>query len=192
MPDRSRRIAVLLNDAFADWEIGFLTASARDFFQTEVEYFSPRGGEVESEGGLRVRPVGGFRDLDVPEYAALVVCGSANWAAPKALDISALLHDALTSDTVVGVICAGTLTAARAGLFETRRHTSNGADWLKKNAPAYQGAALYQDVNAAVADDGVVSAPSSAPAAFASELLNLLYPGHEALAQTRTMLARAT
>jgi hypothetical protein len=48
-----KHLAVLLNDAFADRETAFLTASARDFFAATVLYFTPEGNEVHSEGGMR-------------------------------------------------------------------------------------------------------------------------------------------
>ena len=188
---KPNRIAVLLNDAFADGETGFLTASARDFFGAEVFHFSPDGKHVVSEGALRVVPSGSFNDPDPADFAALVVCGSSKWAAPGAIDLSGLLREAEHAGTPIGTICAGTLTAARAGLFDVRRHTSNNGSWLKEQVPSYRGESLYQHVNDAVSDRGVVSAPGSAPASFARAMLGLVYPTHPALAPACEMLANA-
>jgi putative intracellular protease/amidase len=188
---RTNRIAVMLNNAFADWETGYLTASARDFFSADVKYYSPHGGEVTSEGGLMVLPAGSFDAIESSNIDALIVCGSARWSADEAIDISEKLRSAIDHSTIVGVICAGTLTAARAGLFEDRLHTSNGLDWLKQHIANYQAAAHYQDVNDAIVDRGVVSAPGSAPVAFACAVLGLLYKDHASLPQVLSMLKQS-
>lgn len=187
--DKPNRIAVLLNDAFADWETGFLSATAHECFGADILHFSPQGHEVVSEGGLRVVPSGGFDDVDPAAITALVVCGSAKWISPTAHDISETLRTAEPSGVVIGVICAATLAAARAGLFDARRHTSNGPTWLIDNVPNYQGSAHYHDANDAIVDRGVVSAPGTAPVAFAKALLSLIYPDHPNLAEARAMLS---
>jgi putative intracellular protease/amidase len=189
--ERSNTISILLNDLFADWETGFFSASARDFFGAEVLHFSPRGGTVESEGGLRVTPAGAFQDIDATGSAALIICGSQKWSGSAGTDISELLQQAERARVPIGAICAGTLAAARAGLLDDRAHTSNDLAWLKEQVPSYRGTDRYRDVNDAVSDRGVVTAPSSAPAAFAIALLELVYPEHKNLAQTKQMLARA-
>ena len=187
----SERIAVLLNEAFADWEVGYLTASARDFLGGEVKYFTPHGKEVTSEGGLRAASDGRFDEVDAGKFGAIIVCGSGKWAEEKPHDISALLKEANEKKRIIGVICAGTLTAARAGLFDDRSHTSNGAKWLAENAATYRGASKYRDVNEAVVDGNLISAPGSAPASFARAVLTALFPTHEALGQTLEILAKA-
>ncbi|MGV3624121.1 MAG: DJ-1/PfpI family protein [Archangium sp.] len=187
----SERIAVLLNEAFADWEVGYLTASARDFLNGEVKYFTPHGKEATSEGGLRVASDGRFDAVDVETFGAVIVCGSGKWAEPNAADISTLLKSANEKKRIIGVICAGTLTAARAGLFDGRPHTSNGAKWLGENAPGYRGASHYRDVNEAVVDGNLISAPGSAPVSFAKAVLSALFLKHEGLKQTLQILGNA-
>lgn len=187
--NKPNRIAVLLNDAFADWETGFLSSSVCEFFGGEVLHFSKDGREVLSEGTLRVIPSGSFNDVDPAEFQALIVCGSSKWMSPNPVDISELLLQAEKHGTVIGAICGGTLTAARAGLLDDRRHTSNGPKWLPEYVATYRGAAHYQDVNDAISDRGIVTAPGSAPVAFAREVLSLLYPDHKDLAAVLAMLA---
>jgi putative intracellular protease/amidase len=191
MPTSRNHLSILLNDGFADWEVGYLAASLRDFFDTDVRYYSPDGKKVTSEGGLCVKPDGTFADIKPERSRAIVVCGSGAWEHKDAEDIAPLLTTAVEQGVLVGAICAGTLAAARAGLFDERRHTSNGRDWLVKYARDYKGRHLYQNVNDAVFDNGVVTAPSSAPASFACTILDKLFPDHPALAQTKTMLASA-
>ena len=183
-----KRLAILLNSDFADWETGFLAASARDFFDAQVDYLTPDGLSVVSEGGMRVASDGAFAGAASEVYDAVVVCGSARWADADAADIGPILRAAEQRNAAIGVICAGTLTAARAGLFRGRVHTSNGAAWIAQKVPDYPGHHLYQESKWAVVDHGLVSAASSAPASFASEMLGLLYPDHPQLPQVRTML----
>src|SRR5262249_51879137 len=91
---------------------------------------------------------------------------------------------------VVGGICAGTLALARAGLFATAGHTSNGRDWILRHEPNYVGRGHYQDVPHAVADGRIVSAPGSAPGTFALEILAILYPDRAAeIAEMRKLFA---
>ena len=186
-----RPLAVLLNQPFADWEVGYLTASARDFFDTDVLYFSPDGKKVTSEGGLVVKPTGSFDDIELEKTRAIIVCGSGQWARKDAADIAPLLTSAVEQGVLVGAICAGTVAVARSGLFDGRRHTSNGRDWILKHCRDYKGRHLYQNVNDAVFDKGVITAPSSAPASFACVMLDHLFPDHPALEQTKQVLANA-
>lgn len=186
-----RPLAVLLNQPFADWEVGYLTASARDFFDTDVLYFSPDGKKVTSEGGLVVKPTGSFDDIELEKTRAIIVCGSGQWARKDATDIAPLLTSAVEQGVLVGAICAGTVAVARSGLFDGRRHTSNGRDWILKHCRDYKGRHLYQNVNDAVFDKGVITAPSSAPASFACVMLDHLFPDHPALEQTKQVLANA-
>jgi putative intracellular protease/amidase len=146
---------------------------------------------VTSEGGLVVKPDGAFDDIQPEKTRAIIVCGSGKWARKDATDISPLLNSAVEEGVLVGAICAGTVAAARSGLFEGRRHTSNGRDWILKHCRDYKGRHLYQNVNDAIFDKGVVTAPSSAPASFACVMLDHLFPDHPALAQTRQVLASA-
>lgn len=184
-------LAVIFIDAFADWEVGFLTSALRDWFETDVKYFTPNGESVTSEGGLRIIADGKIADIDPNTFAAVAVAGSSRWAGDDAPDISSLLQAMVAANKVVGVICAATLAAARAGLFSDRKHTSNDAKWLNEKVPNYAGASNYQAVKGAVADKNVVSAPGSAPASFALAMVSLLFPSHPALAQTREILTNS-
>jgi putative intracellular protease/amidase len=187
----TKRFAVLLNQAFADWETGFLSASAREVFAAEVLHFSPDGRDVTSEGGLTARVSGAYVDIRAVDFDAIIVCGSSRWTLPDAPDISPLLLEAEREGVVIGVICAATLTAARAGLLDDRRHTSNGAEWLRSRVPSYRGGAFYRDVNSAVFDRRVISAPGSAPALFARTVLATVFAGHPRLDEVDTVLSSA-
>jgi putative intracellular protease/amidase len=73
---------------------------------------------------------------------------------------------------VLAGICDGTRVLAQSGVLDTVRHTSNGAANLTDTG--YAGAALYQDVPWAVADQRVITAPGTAPVTFTAEVLRAL------------------
>ena len=183
----TKKIGFVFIQGMADWEFGFLAAAAKDWFDTQPVALTPGGEPVVSIGGFTVN---GQRDL-APEAGGdldgIAVIGSDTWA-ENPPDIAPLLNSVAARGGVVGGICAGTLALARAGLFEGRRHTSNGRDWILGHVPGYAGAERYEDVPHAVADGKLVSAPGSAPGTFAVEFLQALYPERAAqLAEMRTM-----
>lgn len=169
-------IGFIFIEGFADWEFGLLAASQVEYMGGRTVSLTPASQTVTSIGTFGLN---GERGLDVSENVdldAIAVIGSDGWAKPAAPDVSALLGSVHTRGGVVGGICAGTLAVARSGLFEGRRHTSNGQPWIAKHLEAYRGAEMYRDVPHAVADDRVVSAPGSAPGTFAMAFLKSLYP----------------
>ena len=78
----------------------------------------------------------------------------------------------------VAAICAATLALAHAGLLDDRLHTSNGAGFIEKHVPEYQGQNMYRPLKA-VRDRGVITANGLAPFAFAAEIFRALVPGRE-------------
>lgn len=175
-----KRIAALLIDDFADWELPFFMAGARAFFGAEVATVSPGGRAVASMGGLRAQPDHDLARFDAAACDALVVAGSPRWATPDAPDIGGPLRQAHAAGRAVGFICGATLAAARAGLLDERAHTSNSLAFLAGNVSAYRGADRYMDVPHAVADRGVVTAPGTAPTTFAVAMFRVLWPEREA------------
>jgi len=185
------RIAFVLIDPFADWEPALLAAGAKDDFGDTVRWLTPGGAPVRSMGGLTVQPDGAAEAFDPSEADALVLIGSPTWQTAQAPDVSAVVRRAWDAGLVVAGICGATLALARAGLFDTRAHTSNGLDYLQHHLPGYRGAAHYRDGARAVVDGRLVSAGGLAPASFATEVLNLLHPDKaEAIARSEALFAR--
>lgn len=183
----SKTIGFVFIDRFADWEYGLLAASAVEWFGARTLSLSPSGKQVVSASGFRLAPDRGLTAGENGDLDALAVVGSELWPTAEAPDISELLASVVARGGIVGGICAGTVPLARAGHFAAARHTSNGRSWLLEKQPGYAGAALYQDVPHAVADNGVVSAPGSAPGTFAHRYLQALFPEEDA--QLAGMLA---
>jgi transcriptional regulator GlxA family with amidase domain len=187
----SKTIGFVFIDRFADWEYGLLAASAVEWFGARALSLAPGARHVVSASGFRLVADRGLEAAENADLDAVAVIGSDVWASDEAPDISGLLTSVAARGGVVGGICAGTLALARAGLFASARHTSNGRSWLLEKQPGYPGAPHYQDVVHAVSDKGIVSAPGSAAGTFAHQYLLTLFPGQEAqLAEMLSTFAR--
>lgn len=165
---------------YADWEYGLLAASAVEWFGARAVSLSPVGETITGAAGFRLTPQRGTDPAENVDLDAVAVIGSDDWSGKNPPDVSPLLRSVAARGGVVGGICAGTLTLARAGLLAGQRHTSNGRDWILQNVPGYAGSKFYEDVPYAVAGERVVTAPGSAPGTFARVFLELLYPGQRA------------
>ncbi|AUH51181.1 glutamine amidotransferase [Chromobacterium sp. ATCC 53434] len=167
-----KRAITILTEGFSDWETALLNASARCYYGFDVRYAAPGGKPLTSAGGLMVTPHLAIDAIELESLDLLVVCGGTIWQTPEAPDLSDLLAAARARGVVVAGICDGTRTLAQAGVLNEVRHTSNSADNLA--LPGYAGAARYQDVPHAVGDQGVVTAPGTAPVSFMAEILTAL------------------
>lgn len=185
-----KKIGVVFVDGWADWEFGLLTGSVPEWFGGQVVPLSPGGKPVRSIGGLLLTPERNTDPETNADLEAVAVIGSDSWAGANAPDVSPLLNAVAGRGGVVGGICAGTLALARAGLFETARHTSNERAWLDHVLPDYRGRANYEQLPQAVADGRVISAPGSAPGTFAIAMLAAVFPEKtELLPQMRAMFS---
>ncbi|MEZ4457187.1 MAG: DJ-1/PfpI family protein [Gemmatimonadales bacterium] len=168
-------VVALVRDGWADWEAGFLLGVTRYFVGADTRIATPDGRGVHSTGGLRIDVDLAFPDVDPGESSALALIGGPGWSEPDA-GVSRLLRVAAGAGIPIGGICAATIPLARAGLLDSRAHTSNGPGYLDREAPGYRGGARYCDQPAAVVDQGVVTAPGTAPTSFAVLLLRLAFP----------------
>ncbi len=175
-----KRCITLFNHGWADWESGFVLAALREYFGFSVRIATPGGAEATSIGGVRAAADLAFDAVDPADMDLLLVIGSARWIEAEDPAVTALLRRADAAGLPIGAICAGTLAAARAGLLEDRPHTSNALTFLRAKAPAYGGAAHYQDAPVAARGGNLVTAPGSAPASFAVAVLRLVAPEREA------------
>ncbi|HEY9234936.1 MULTISPECIES: DJ-1/PfpI family protein [Phenylobacterium] len=187
----AKHLAFILIDDFADWEHARLSAAFRSYFAGRVSFHTPGGQPVLSMGGMRFAPEHAIEDLRPDDYDGLAVIGSAGWSQADAPDISAVLQAADEAGKVVGAICAATLAAARAGLMNGRRHTSNSLGFLKAKAAGYDASAFYVDTPAAVREGNLVTAAGNAPVTFATEMICALYPDRgEAMQEFRDQCGR--
>lgn len=174
------RLAVVLTEGFADWEVGQLAASARTHFGFDVVTASPDGAEVRSMGGLRVATDTAAENLHGDAFDALIICGGTIWETERAPDLSSVINDFIARGKVTAAICGGTLALARAGVLNDIPHTSNAPDFIA-GAEGYRGQAHYRDGPQAVRSGMIVTAPGSAPITFTAEIYRALGFGGEEL-----------
>ena len=183
-------IGFVFIEGFADWEFGFLSGAAPEWFDARAVALTPGGTPVVSIGGFQLAGQRGLTPEENTDLDAVAVIGSDGWASDGHPDVTPLLVSVAERGGTVGGICAGTLALARAGLFRGRSHTSNGRGWILEHAPDYAGAERYRDVPHAVADGQLISAPGSAPGTFAVAFFAALYPEQqERIAQMRTVFS---
>ena len=166
------RAITILTENFADWETALINSTARLYYGFYTQFATPGGLPVTSSGGMLVTPQLALEEIVLDELDLLMVCGGSHWQSGKAPDLGPLLRAARDNNTVLAGICDGTRVLAQAGVLDTVRHTSNSADNLVQTG--YAGAALYQDVPWAVADQRIVTAPGTAPVSFTREVLRSL------------------
>jgi putative intracellular protease/amidase len=171
----SRTIA-FFQPGWADWEAGPVLAGLRKYLGREIRIASPDGGPVESIGGVRAAADLAFADVNPADDTILLLIGSNAWIDFRDEKFFELLRRAHDRGNSIGTICAGTLAAARAGIFATHAHTSNDQAFLRVHARGYAGADLYRDVKHAVRDGNLVSASGAAPNTFAAEIFRLAAP----------------
>jgi putative intracellular protease/amidase len=168
-------IATLITNGFADAEIATLQAAARGYYGLSTVIVSPDGGPVVSAGGLRVLPDAALGALDPAAVDALVVCGGTVWTSGDAPDIADALRAFRAEGKVVAVICDAVMALAASGLIDGTPHTGNSAEQLA--ATGYAGGPQFVATPAAVAADGIVTAPGTAPVSFMAEVLRSLGKG---------------
>lgn len=167
-----KRIHVVVFDGYADWEPALALAEARRSGGYHVVTVGYSLAPVLSMGGLRVLPDMSLGDVDPAAVRMLLLPGGEAWERGeyRRRDLEELVRDILSAGGSVAAICAATVALARAGVLDTRAHTSNFAGYLAELAIEYRGRSNYRD-DLAVRDQRVITAPGTAPAEFAREVL---------------------
>lgn len=162
-------------DTMADWEYAYLTAGLAMADQQQPGRFRLRvladnQKEVVTAGQLRLRTDGDLGDVGPDQVALLVLPGGDTWfeGHQRVLDLAGNL---LEHGRPVAGICGATYGLARAGLLDSRRHTSNAPEFLTPSG--YAGAQHY--IEARVVDDrDLITAPATAPVDFAATVFRRL------------------
>lgn len=167
-------------DTMADWETAYLIAELHTgrFFRKgapgyTVKTVGPNKNPVTSMGGLRILPDCSITDCPARGAGALILPGGTTWQDPVHHPVLEKAGEFLESGIVVGAICGATAGLARAGLLNTRYHTSNEPGFLKSAGPDYTGENLYR-CEPAVTDRNLVTAPGHAPLEFTCHMLRAL------------------
>lgn len=111
------RIAIALQNDFADWEPALLMAAARYYLNCDVVTASPDGAPVVSMGGLKVMPDIGYDAIDAETFDALVIPGGYAWEKGVAYDFTDLAVAFRDKGKVLGGICAAASGLAATGVL---------------------------------------------------------------------------
>jgi putative intracellular protease/amidase len=160
-------------DSLADWETGHLIAELRTGRFTGAPYEVVTVAEsldpITTMGGVRVLPDMLMDDVD--PAGLLILPGSGLWDMGGGEKFAALAERFLAAGVPVAAICGATFGLARAGVLDSRRHTSAAPEYLA--ASGYAGGANYVDARVAV-DELLVTAGPDSPVQFATGTLDLL------------------
>jgi putative intracellular protease/amidase len=174
-----------LYDTLADWEVGYLLAELRTGRFTgsswKIVTVSESHEPITTMGGVRIMPDMILNDLDPVDSDLLILPGADMWDAGGGEAFAAAAARFLDAGIPVAAICGATAGLARAGLLNTRRHTSAAAGYLM--ATGYAGGEYYVDERAVV-DGHLITAGPQSPVQFARATLRRL-----SLASDRTLEA---
>jgi putative intracellular protease/amidase len=168
-------VVLYATDTMADWEYAYLTAGLAMADQQHPDRFRLRvladgQDRVTTAGRLRLSTDGDLGEVVADDVALLVLPGADTWfdGHQHVLDLARTL---LERGTPVAAICGATYGLARAGLLDYRRHTSNAPDFLAPSG--YGGEEHYVD-DRVVDDDGLITAPATAPVEFTAAVFRRL------------------
>jgi putative intracellular protease/amidase len=180
---KSNLIHLYVFNRLADWEIGLAVAHLNSFdgqilpSRYTVRVVGVDLTPITTMGGLRIEPDTTL-DESAPEASALLILpGGLGWDAGAHQEALESAKAFVEAGVPVAAICGATMGLARAGLLDSRRHTSNAREYLL--ASGYAGSALYDDA-LAVSDQNVITANSVGAVPFAVEIFRMLelYPAH--------------
>jgi putative intracellular protease/amidase len=169
----SKRTAHLaLYEGAAEMEVGHLLAELHTGRYTgtafDVVTVAESRDPVASMGGITMVPDTLLAELDPAQSDLLVMPGAEMWDAGGGEAFAAAARRFLEAGVPVAATCGATAGLARAGLLDTRDHTSASADYLAMTG--YAGGERYRDKRAVIDGDLVTAGPQS-PVQFARATL---------------------
>jgi putative intracellular protease/amidase len=168
------RVHVLVFDGMADWEAAHALAELRRTGGMEVVAVGFTTDPVITMGGLRILPELALSAVVPGDVRLFLLPGGDLWEGeyPRAA-LEAMLGALVEKGIPVAAICGATLAVARAGLLDSRRHTSNSPEYLGQHAANYKGSSLYLP-ELATRDRGVITASGLGNVEFAREIFEEL------------------
>jgi putative intracellular protease/amidase len=164
----------LVFDGFADWEAALALCEVRRPGNYEVRTVGFSMAPVLSMGGLRVTPDLTLAEVDPLRAALLILPGGHMWVRGQGEAAVAAARRLHTAGAIVAGICGATLALARAGLLDTREHTSNLPGFIDEYVIAYAGRRRYDSNVLAAGQDRVITASGIGSVEFAREIIRAL------------------
>ncbi len=166
-------VYLIVFDDFADWQVALACREIRNGDSQSLRVAGLTAGPVTAASGLRVEPDGGLDIVNPDGASALIVPGGPLWEQGEVPEMTALVRTFRSADIPIAAIGSATVLLARAGLFASTRHTSNGLAYLRENVPDYGDEAHYVNV-LDVADGGLITAHEAGSIDFTHEIIKLL------------------
>ena len=164
----------------ADWETGFVIAelnTGRFFKKTSQRYQIKTVGlslaPIVTMGGIRIQPELTCESCLTDGARMLILPGGETWLHPCHAPILLKAQEFLAGKLNVAAICGATIGLAKAGLLNSRYHTSNDLGYLQTSVPEYAGAPFYRQ-EPAVTDQRVTTASGMSPVQFACQIFEAL------------------
>lgn len=173
----TRTVHLAVYDTLADWEYGYAAAHInspqwqRQPGRYRVATVGETGEPVTTSGGVRIIPDTALAKVDPQESAMLILPGANAWDEGGLGALAEKAREFLDHDVPVAAICGATFGLARAGLLDTREHTSSVAEYLA--ASGYAGADRYVE-QPVVDDGGLITAGPQSPVDFARAIFERL------------------
>jgi putative intracellular protease/amidase len=170
-----RTAHLALYEGAAEMEVGHLLAELHTGRYTgtafDVVTVAESRDPVASMGGITMVPDTLLAELDPAQSDLLVMPGAEMWDAGGGEAFAAAARRFLEAGVPVAATCGATAGLARAGLLDTRDHTSASADYLAMTG--YGGGERYRDKRAVIDGDLVTAGPQS-PVQFARATMERL------------------
>ncbi|WP_406267511.1 glutamine amidotransferase [Nocardia sp. NBC_00881] len=174
---QTKTVHLAVYDTLADWEVGAATAHInksswhREPGTWQVKTVGLAAEPITTMGGMRIVPDVVLADLAPADSAMLILPGAETWEGAELVPFARKARELVAAGVPVAAICGATFGLAKEGLLDTRRHTSNVAEYLLYSG--YSGGDHYVS-EPAVTDGDVITASASAPFEFAREVLGRL------------------
>ncbi|TGE34737.1 glutamine amidotransferase [Desulfosporosinus fructosivorans] len=167
-------------DTMADWEVGYLTAELnsgryykKGLTPSRVVTVGIDKSFVTTMGGLKILPDIEHDECNIESADAFILPGGNTWTETIHEPILKKAEQYLKEGIIVAAICGATIGLAKAGLLNSRWHTSNDLEYLKMICPTYTGEKYYKK-ESTVTDGKLITASGIAPLEFSAHVLKAL------------------
>jgi putative intracellular protease/amidase len=168
-----KEVLVFIFDGYADWESAYV-CSELNGQETgyAIKTISLDKQPKTSMGGFRVLPDYSVDDFPV-EFCMLILIGGYAWMEQRNNAVLPVVEYAIQKRIPIGAICNAANFMAENGYLDQIGHSGNTLEFMKAQAPHYQGDQKFVRKQA-VCDSGIITANGTASLEFAKEILLLL------------------